>query len=162
MKKWFVFAGLATICLGCLWHFLYIWWDHALVAPFAPIDESVWEHLKLLYWPVIPAALILGRKFGRRSVWSGFLCAMLLMPLGMIAVYYTLAAGFGLDSLVLHIGLYILIMICGFVLAYHLTESRKADRWLGELLMITAIYGCALVFFTLAVPELPIFLPPAK
>ena len=87
---------------------------------------------------------------------------MLLMPLGMIAVYYTLAAGFGLDSLVLHIGLYILIMICGFVLAYHLTESRKADRWLGELLMITAIYGCALVFFTLAVPELPICLPPAK
>ena len=142
MKKWFVFAGLATICLGCLWHFLYTWWDHALVALFAPIDESVWEHLKLLYWPVIPAALILGRKFGRRSVWSGFLCAMLLMPLGMIAVYYTLAAG--------------------FALACYLAKSKKADRWLGELLMITAIYGCALVFFTLAVPELPIFLPPAK
>ena len=61
MKKWFAAAAAASVCLGCAWHFLYDWYPHFLVGLFAPVNESVWEHLKLLFWPVIPAALVLGR-----------------------------------------------------------------------------------------------------
>ena len=67
MKKWFTAAAAATVCLGCAWHFLYDWCPHFLVGLFAPVNESVWEHLKLLFGPVIPAALALGRRWGTSS-----------------------------------------------------------------------------------------------
>ena len=29
---------------------------------FAPVNESVWEHLKLFFWPTLAAAFVLTRK----------------------------------------------------------------------------------------------------
>jgi hypothetical protein len=31
---------------------------HALVGVFAPVNESVWEHLKMAYWPTVAYALL--------------------------------------------------------------------------------------------------------
>ena len=159
MKKWFLIWAGITVGLGCLWHFFYTWCPHPLVGFFAPVDESIWEHLKLLYWPVLPAILFLGKCYGSKSVGSAFLVQMLWMPIFLIAAYYALWAGFGVSSGIFNIILYCLTVILGFVRAYRLTCSRRAERYFGELLMITAVYGCALILFTVAAPELPIFQP---
>lgn len=161
MKKWFAAAAAATVCLGSAWHFLYDWCPHFLVGLFAPVNESVWEHLKLLFWPVIPAALALGRRWGERRVWSAFLAALLAMPVALCAVYYLAAAGFGLHGLALDIGLYAGTVCAGFWAAFRWSSARRLERRLGELLMLAGLYGCALVLFTLEAPPLPIFMPPA-
>lgn len=159
MKKWFVLGCIATILLGSAWHFFYNWWPHFLVGLFAPVNESVWEHLKLLFWPVIPAALILGQRFGKKKIWSAFLWAMLQMPMALIAIYYTASAGFGIYSLRFDIGLYVLIVCAGFWLAYRSARSGQTESRLGELLMLAGIYASALVLFSIAAPGLPIFQP---
>ena len=43
----FVVATLAGSCL----HFLYALWPNGLTALLAPVNESLWEHVKILYWP---------------------------------------------------------------------------------------------------------------
>ena len=109
----------------------------------------------------IPAALALGRRWGERRVWSAFLAALLAMPVALCAVYYLVAAGFGLHGLALDIGLYAGTVCAGFWAAFRWSSARRLERRLGELLMLAGLYGCALVLFTLEAPPLPIFMPPA-
>lgn len=160
MKKWFLFCAVGTILLGCAWHFFYTWWPHPLVGLFAPVDESIWEHCKLLYWPVLPGAALLARRFGGKAVWSSFLCQMLWMPVFLVAFYYVAAGGFGVNSAAFNIVLYAVTVSLGYLRAWGLCQRGAAQRWLGELLMLVGLYGCALVLFSLAAPDLPIFQPP--
>ena len=48
MWKWLL-AWLLSSLVGTLLHFVYDWWPNALTAIFTPVNESVWEHLKLLF-----------------------------------------------------------------------------------------------------------------
>lgn len=57
----FVLASLA----GCALHFLYTAFPNPLTAVLAPVDESIWEHGKLLLWPGLLAAALLGKLYGR-------------------------------------------------------------------------------------------------
>ena len=62
MKKSIVLwqlAGFAvTSFAGTILHFLYDWTGESLlVAPFSGINESTWEHMKLLFWPMFVYAI---------------------------------------------------------------------------------------------------------
>ena len=59
----FVLATLAGVAL----HFLYDVCPNPLTAILAPIDESIWEHGKLLLWPSVLAAALLSRLFGKTA-----------------------------------------------------------------------------------------------
>ena len=46
-RTWWIICFL-SILAGSARHFLYDLWPNPLTAVFAPVNESVWEHLKLL------------------------------------------------------------------------------------------------------------------
>lgn len=54
-------AFFAALALGILLHFLYQWFPNPLTALVSPVRESLWEHLKLLFYPLLAAALLLTR-----------------------------------------------------------------------------------------------------
>ena len=58
-KKQIGLAFLLTALAGCLLHGLYALWPNAFTALVSPIWESLWEHLKILVWPYLAAALVL-------------------------------------------------------------------------------------------------------
>ena len=82
MKKTFFLSFLAAAGLGTAGHFLYALWPNALTALIAPVNEGVWEHLKLLYFPPLLVFLILSLRTAkpRRDFWSGALYGVLLGP----------------------------------------------------------------------------------
>ena len=44
---------------GTILHFLYDWTGGSiLAAPFSGVNESTWEHMKLLFWPLVLFALV--------------------------------------------------------------------------------------------------------
>ena len=48
-----------TTSLGTLLHFMYEWsGKNSLVALFSNVNESTWEHLKLLFYPAFIFAII--------------------------------------------------------------------------------------------------------
>ena len=53
-------AGFALTTLGgTILHFLYDWTgEFALVSPFSGVNESTWEHMKLLFWPLFLFAMV--------------------------------------------------------------------------------------------------------
>ena len=79
--------GFATTALGgTVLHFLYDKLGGALwIAPFSSVNESTWEHMKLLFWPMLVFALtesLLLRERG--DFWCvklrGILLGLLLIP----------------------------------------------------------------------------------
>ena len=59
MKRRWLLTALGAILAGAGLHFLWQALPNPLFALISPVNESVWEHLKLLYWPMLAAALVL-------------------------------------------------------------------------------------------------------
>ncbi len=161
MKRRWLFVFFLTAAAGAALHFLYDLWPNALTAILAPVNESVWEHLKLLYWPFLAAAFYLtrGAEDGRQG-WCALLIGVLAAPVLLLGAYYPLAYGFSLHGLVLDILLYLLSLAGGFFLAYRLQPRWLPGSVCGIFVIAAGLYGAALALFSFAPPELPIFLPP--
>ncbi len=163
MKKVFWLWLVSVAILGTGWHFLYNVLPCPLTALLAPVNESVWEHLKLLFFPPLLVSVFLSLRWrgAQRRFWSAVLFAALAMPAGLTAMYYTLTAGFGVKgTLPVDISLYYLAVALGAFSVYRLGRSGRADRLLGALVIGSGVFGAALVVFTIAAPPLPIFISP--
>ena len=160
-KKPLLWAFVLSSLAGTAMHFAYNVLPIPLVGLLAPVSESVWEHLKLLYWPfLVASALMARRKADPLRWWSGALAALLLQPLVLTGVYYLLKTGFGVESLWVDITLYYAVMALGFFTAYRLDRTCRAMPFVGLLIVLAAVYGVSLMAFSLAAPSLPIFTAP--
>lgn len=152
-----VLAGLA----GSALHFLHDALPNPLTALISPVNESVFEHLKLLFWPSLAAGAFLARRTEQRAgLWSAVFAGVLAMPVFLLGVYYVLFCALGIESLAADIALYFLALLAGFGLAWRLDSSGRAERAGGFLLMLVILYGAALILFTFAAPALPLFQAP--
>ena len=53
IKNFQIFSTIFVMILGTLLHFTYEWsGGNLLVASFSAVNESTWEHLKLLFYPM--------------------------------------------------------------------------------------------------------------
>lgn len=103
----FVVATLAGSCL----HFVYALWPNGLTALLAPVNESLWEHVKILYWPCLLSGILLVRRepesLGARA-FSLLLSAAVMLGVGYL--YHVVLEG---DSLFFDVALYVLVMALG-------------------------------------------------
>lgn len=158
MKKRFIIAAVIAAAAGFALHFLFSALPNAVTALFSPVRESVWEHLKLLFWPTLVASFILAPRSEKpQRLWAAFFCALLAMPLFLTGIYYLLLTGFGVSSLPLDIGLYFLTMFLGFALAYFLYNKCRPEKIGGILLLFVLLYAVCLILFSYAAPPLEIF-----
>ncbi len=159
-KKWLLSYGLTALA-GTALHFVYDWWPNALTALLAPVNESVWEHLKLFYWPYLVSAWLLVRhQRDPWQAWGGHLAALPAMPLLVLGAYYALTAGFAVGADWVNIALYYLVLAAGFAIAWHIGSSAVAARLAHWLLLPVALLGLGLVLFTFDPPQLPVFTAP--
>jgi len=157
LKKRWIITAVAAALLGSAMHFLYELLPSVPTAVLAPVNESPWEHLKLMYYPTLLAAFYLTRTARCRAcTWSAFFLVLLAMPIFLLSSYYALDH-FGLATTVVDIGLYFVTMFLGFWLAFRLRNSEQMKQIGGYLLMLVILYGSALVLFSFAAPDLPIF-----
>ena len=92
------FGGLTfATALGTLLHFLFEWTGWTAVAPFSAVNESTWEHMKILFFPMLVFAYIQNVYF--RKEYEGFWWIKLigiLVAVGSIPVFfYTYNGAFG-------------------------------------------------------------------
>ncbi|MFQ7549323.1 MAG: DUF6512 family protein [Blautia marasmi] len=87
-KVFTVIGILFTILLGSLSHFFNEWsGNFFLVGLFSPVNESVWEHLKLLFFPALLFMLLEQRLLSYRCPdllcknLTGLYAGLLSMPL---------------------------------------------------------------------------------
>ena len=85
-KRALILTCLLAMLAGTGLHFLYEWLPNPVTALLSPINESLWEHIKLIYWPYLAAALWLNR--GRPGGIRPWLLALPIMSGLMLLLGY--------------------------------------------------------------------------
>ena len=156
--------GFAVTSLGgTLLHFLYDWLGNAVwIAPFSSVNESTWEHMKLLFWPTFLYATVQYFFFRKRSDFfcvklKGILLGLLLIPI----IFYTYNGAVGTSPDWLNIAIFFLSAAVAYLYETRQfkkeTASCKNSR-LSFLLLCTI--AVLFVAFTFSPPELSIFKDP--
>lgn len=158
------FAGFALSSLGgTLLHFLYDWTNQSiLIAPFSGVNESTWEHMKLLFFPLFIFALIQRRFFNEyENFWcvklAGIATGLILIPV----LFYTCNGAFGKSPDWLNIAIFFISAAVAFLLETRLfkKDSLQCKRpWLA--FGIICLIGVLFVVFTFATPQIPLFQDP--
>jgi len=149
-KRQLIVTWTAALLAGCVLHFVYGWWPNAVTALFSPVNESLWEHVKLVFWPFLGAALVLNRdRPGGVRPWLLVLPLLCALVLALGWVYHVMLGG---EALWVDVVLYILIMTLGFRLATRFSGPFQGIKW---ILPIAAVIALALLigWFTLYPPE---------
>ena len=109
MLVWF----LAAAVLGVLLHFLYEWFPIPALALISPVRESIWEHVKLIYFPLLLVSLVMGRGGqGARAPWLLSMIVACVVMLGVGYVYHVIFRG---EAMAVDLILYVLMIALGFL-----------------------------------------------
>ena len=163
VKHWQLFGFAVTALGGTILHFLYDWLGRAVwIAPFSGINESTWEHMKLLFFPLFVFALIEYRFAGKnqRDFWciklSGTLLGLFLIP----ALYYGYTGAFGLSLDWLNIAIFYITAAAVFI--WEALHFGREDSCITPRAALIVLIAIALVFvlFTFIPPRIPLFRDP--
>lgn len=156
----FVFTAVA----GTLMHFLFDWTGGNVVAAlFSAVNESIWEHLKLLFYPMVMVAVVEYFLWGRAidSFWCikliGILTGLVLIPV----VYYGYTGMLGVNADWFNIAIFFLAAGGSFWLETKLFQIGYSCRRSPKL-AVAAICLMAVAFavFTFVPPRFSFFQDP--
>lgn len=151
------------ILLGSVLHFTFEWsGNQPIVGVFSAVNESVWEHLKIAFWPALLYLIFEYRYLFRKSnnfflaKTSGIYAIMIIIPV----IFYSYTAFFE-ENIIIDIGSFILAIIIGQLIGYRLLTFKKIAKTfeLISLLALT-ILALAFVIFTFYPPQIQLFQDP--
>lgn len=165
MKKsisfWQMIGFIATGIGGTLLHFFYDWsGQNPVVGAFSAVNESIWEHMKLLFFPMLVFSLVEYQKIGRKH--SNFWCVKLigtLVGLTLIpSIYYTYTGALGVSADWFNIAIFFIAAAVVYWLEAKLLQSDPLRcicpaAAFGGLLLLGALF----IMLTYYPPNLPLF-----
>ena len=163
IKLW-QFLGFAVTALGgTLLHFLYDWLGKALwIAPFSGVNESTWEHMKLLFWPMLIFAIAQCFFFkDRKDFWCvklrGILLGITLIPV----IFYTYNGAIGRSPDWFNIAIFFVSAAIVYIFETRLfiTEKLYCRSHIWEIIVLSTLV-LLFVIFTFLTPELGLFRDP--
>ena len=153
---------ILELILGTLLHFIYEWsGNNAIIASFSAVNESVWEHLKLLYFPFLFVSIWEYLSL-HPVVLAFFYCRYLGVLLGMfftVSVFYTYSGILGRNFLILDILLFYSSVIFSFGMSEYISGKTRSPHetepgFVVSLWLITSFF---FFVFTCFPPDLPLF-----
>ena len=163
VRLWQLFGFGVTALGGTLLHFLYDWLGGAVwVAPFSGVNESTWEHMKLLFWPMLVFAIVQSRSFrDHKDFWcvklQGILLGLALIPV----LFYTYNGVVGPSPDWLNITIFFVSAALSYLYETRLFEGETVTCKRPKV-AVAALWGIALLFvvFTFLTPEIGVFRDP--
>ena len=165
IKRWQIIGLLVTSIVGTLLHFLYEWLGEAAwIAPFSGVNESTWEHMKLLFWSMFLFSIVQSFFFkDRKDFWyvklKGILLGLALIPI----IFYTYNGAISKSPSWFNIAIF--FITTAIVYIYETKEFNKNKmKFISPKLAIPLLSAIALLFvaFTFKTPELEIFRDPVS
>jgi len=148
---------------GTLLHFLYDWTGGSiLVSPFSGVNESTWEHMKLLFWPLLLFAGLQRLFFREQENYWCVKLAQILLGLTLIPVlFYTYNGVFGNSPDWINITIFYITAASVFLFEWWAFKQDRLQCKYPQL-AFTAIclLGVLFVVFTFAPPQIPLFRDP--
>ena len=160
---WQLLGFAVTSLGGTLLHFLYDWLGKvAWIAPFSGVNESTWEHMKLLFWPTLIFAIVQSFFFrDREDFWCvklrGILLGITLIPV----LFYTYNGAIGISPDWINIVIFFISAAVAYLYEARLFRSEKLFcKSPRPAFAILSILALLFVIFTFVTPEIGIFQDP--
>lgn len=156
----FLFTGIT----GTLLHFVYDWSKGSrFAALFSGVNESVWEHMKLLFFPMFVFALLenvfFGKKYGNfmQIRLRGILLGLMLIPV----IYYTYLGAFGVNADWFNICIFFIASASAYFYETRALLRESKALFSSPFAMVILFLIAALFFmFTFFPPQIPLFRDP--
>lgn len=157
-------AGFAFVSVaGTVLHFLYDWTGNTVIALFSGVNESTWEHMKLLFFPMFLFAIVEKAVMGKDE--SRFWCVKLKgIVRGLVwipVLFYTLRGVFGPTADFINIGIF--FVSAGLSFAYETRQFNSHTtpcRYEKHAFMLIGVIAVMFVLFTFVTPPIPLFQDP--
>ena len=162
---WELAGALFTAAMGTLLHFVYDWsggWGAA--AAFSAVNESTWEHMKLLFFPMFLFSVVQVCCLGRN--YTNFLAARGVSTVTGVALipvlFYTYTGVLGRHLLWADIAVFYLSVLGAFALDFRLLRRGRFTSLWQQILGLLALWGLAFLFVycTFHPPELGLWQDP--
>lgn len=157
-------SAIFAMVLGTLLHFTYEWsGGNLLVASFSAVNESTWEHLKILFFPMLITTII-GCFYFSSNV-SNFLCAktigIITALLFTTSFFYTYTGILGSNIAVLNIISFFIAIIIGEYVAYKIMRSYFSCNKKFAIISLIVLTLC-FILFTYITPQIGLFKDPVS
>ena len=163
ISLWQISGYIFTLLSGTLLHFLYgLSGKSAAAALFSGVNESTWEHMKLLFFPLFTFALFQYRFFKDYGNFFfikliGILVGLILIPV----IFYTYNGVIGRSPDWVNIGIFFVSAAASFATeALLLKESYIGHKNQLVPIAVLCAIGVLFVVFTFRTPHLAIFRDP--
>ena len=159
IRKYQIFSVIFTFVFGTLLHFTYNWsGQNPIVGAFSSINESTWEHLKLLFFPMV-LTIIIGYFYFDRSI-PNLICSKTIGILVAIAFtiifFYTYTGILGKDVAFISIISFFVAVVLGEFVSYLLIINKfKCDKIIS--IIVLSILFISFIIFTYKAPKIGLF-----
>ncbi len=147
MKKIKVINVIFLFLLSFLWHFMYDLIPCNFIALFFPVNESIWEHMKIIYYCLLFSSVlefILCHKF-KIKISNFYISTMVKSLVGVIFYLIVFVPIYKLigESMFVSIGLMLLIYILMEFISYRILQSEE----LNINILPVIIIGLGIILF---------------
>lgn len=162
--KGFMISGIIFVWIaGVVFHFVYeLSGENKFVGLFAAINESTWEHMKLIFFPMLAYSifgiLMLDSQF--KNATAAFLSGTLLATFMIPVLFYTYSGILGYNKPVFDISVFLISAVIGFLLSYIMMTKNIGGKFTNLLIIACVAMTIAFFAFTYYPLKLGIFKEP--
>lgn len=144
LKKIKIINVVFLFLLSFLWHFVYDWFPNNIFALFFPVNESIWEHMKIIYYCLFMGSIlefVLCKK-NNIKINNFYIEAMVKSILGVIfylIIFIPLYLWLG-ESLLISISLMLITYIFVEYIGYKILTGEEMN--INILPVIIIVLGC--------------------
>lgn len=162
IRNYQIFSIIFTFILGSLLHFTYdLSGRNTIVGLFSSVNESTWEHLKLLFFPMLLTTII-GYFYLDKKV-KNFICSktigIIISMLFTVIFFYTYTGILGKNIAIIDIASFFIATILGEFIAYILIINRFKCNSRTSIIILSILLVCFVVF-TFYTPKIGLFKDP--
>lgn len=164
-KNYQVIGAVFTVLLGTLLNFLYKWLgENPFVGTFSAVNESTWEHLKLIFVPMLLFSVYEYFKYGKNIL--NFIpvkvISILLGMLGVVVSFYTYVGIIGKHYMVADVATFIVGVVIAYIFSNKMLESRHFQSEKAKVISLIILTALIIMFivFTFNPPEIALFKDP--
>lgn len=142
LKKLKIITVIGIFILNFPIHFLYDWLPNSLFSLFFPVNESIWEHMKMIFTGFIffaPIEYLLIKKYNikvNNYILNLFITAIISIPIYLI-MFLPIYNAIGENMPIIFILMIITITICE-IINYYLNklDNIKYSNLIGTILIV--------------------------
>lgn len=149
LKKIKIVSIIGIFLLCFLFHFMYDWFPNGLFAIIFPVNESIWEHMKLFYTATLVFGFVEYYLLYKYNIkYNNFLITLFISSIDSIIVFLVLFLPIYYkigENMIVTIIIMLISIIISQIISYYLLKCKKDYKYV-EYIALVLIITCYIIF----------------